>query len=91
MSATRKSADFLVADITNFDGIQKSIQSCLDRFGSMDAVVHAAYPHSKGWGTTLENLNPEYLYEDLKKQLGGAILLSQQVIKSFQMQGAPCI
>ena len=82
-----KRANFLVADITNINGIQKSIQSCIDHFGSMDAVVHAAYPRSKGWGTTLENLNPENLYEDLNKQLGGAILLSQQVIKQFQSQG----
>ena len=80
-------ADFLVADITNVDGIQKSIQSCLDRFGSIDAVVHAAYPHSAGWGATLENLQPNQLFEDLNKQLGGAILLSQQVIQQFQQQG----
>ena len=76
-------ADFFVADITTASGIQKSIQSCVVKFGKIDAIVHAAYPRSAGWGATLENLQAEHLFEDLSKQLGGAILLSQQVIHSF--------
>ena len=83
-----KQAKFLVADITTVAGIQQSIQACVAQFGKVDAVVHAAYPHSMGWGATLENLKPEYLFEDLNKQLGGAILLSQQVIHYFQQQGS---
>ena len=80
-------ADFLVADITTISGIQNAIQSCVARFGRVDAVVHAAYPRSAGWGAALENLQAEHLFEDLSKQLGGAILLSQQVISQFQQQG----
>ena len=80
-------ADFLVADITTVPGIQNAIQSCVARFGKVDAVVHAAYPRSAGWGSTLENLQPQHLFEDLGNQLGGAILLSQQVISQFQQQG----
>ena len=53
----------------------------------MDAVVHAAYPQSAGWGSSLENLKSEHLYEDLNKQLGGAILISQKVIQQFRHQG----
>ena len=80
-------ADFLVADITTVSGIRTAIQACLARFGKVDAVVHAAYPRSAGWGATLENLQAEHLFEDLSNQLGGAILLSQQVISQFQQQG----
>ena len=80
-------ASFLVADITTVSGIQNAIQSCAAQFGKVDAVIHAAYPRSEGWGATLENLQPEHLFEDLNKQLGGAMLLSQQVIKQFQQQG----
>ena len=47
-------ADFLVADITTVSGIQKAIQAYLGRFGKVDAVVHAAYPRSAGWWSTLE-------------------------------------
>ena len=80
-------SEFLLADITTISGIQTAIQACVSHFGKVDAVVHAAYPRSVGWGTTLENLKPEHLFEDLSKQLGGAILLSQQVISQFQQQG----
>ena len=82
-----KQADFLEADVTTVSGIQNAIQSCVSNFGKVDAVVHAAYPRSSGWGATLENLQAEHLFEDLSKQLGGAIMLSQQVIKQFQQQG----
>lgn len=78
---------FLEADITTMEGIQHAVEVCMNRFGRLDAVVHAAYPRSKGWGTHFEKLQPEYLYEDLNKQLGGAILLSQNVLKHFIQQG----
>ena len=64
-------SEFLLADITTISGIQTAIQACVSHFGKVDAVVHAAYPRSVGWGTTLENLKPEHLFEDLSKQLGG--------------------
>ena len=80
-------AHFFEADITTLEGIQQSVQACLSRFGRLDAVVHAAYPRSDGWGTHFEQLQPEYLYEDLNKQLGGAILLSQNALKHFVQQG----
>ena len=80
-------AHFLLADITTISGIQSAIQACVSHFGKFDAVVHAAYPRSVGWGATLENLQAGHLFEDLSKQLGGAILLSQQVISQFQQQG----
>ncbi len=83
----KENAPFLAADITNLNDIQEGIAACVSIFGKVDAVIHAAYPKSVGWGATLENLKPEHLFEDLNKQLGGAVLLSQQVIKQFQQQG----
>ena len=83
----KENAPFLAEDITTSNGIQKGIAACVSIFGKVDAVIHAAYPRSVGWGDSLENLKPEHLFEDLNKQLGGAILLSQQVIKQFQQQG----
>ena len=80
-------ARFLATDITTINGIQKSIEACVSCFGRIDSVIHAAYPRSSGWGARLEILQQENLFEDLNKQLGGAILLSQQVIHQFQRQG----
>ncbi len=83
----KENAPFLAADITTLIGIQEGIAACVSNYGKVNAVIHAAYPCSAGWGANLEDLKPEYLFEDLNKQLGGAILLSQQVIKQFQQQG----
>ena len=83
----KENAPFLAADITTLSGIQEVIAACISYFGKVDAAIHAAYPRSLGWGVNLENLKPEHLFEDLNKQLGGAILLSQQVIKQFKQQG----
>ena len=80
-------AQFLATDITSVKAIQQSIKTCITHFGKVDAVIHAAYPRSAGWGATLENLQSENLFEDLNNQLGGAILISQQAIKQFQKQG----
>ena len=82
-----KKAFFYQADTSMAGGIEQSIQACVAQFGKVDTVVHAAYPRSAGWGATLENLKPEHLFEDLNKQLGGAIILSQQVLHYFQQQG----
>jgi NAD(P)-dependent dehydrogenase (short-subunit alcohol dehydrogenase family) len=78
---------FVDQDITTVSGIQQAMEACIFQFGRVDAVVHTAYPHSAGWGATLEKLKPEHLFEDLNKQLGGSILLSQQAVKQFQLQG----
>ena len=83
----RENAPFLAADITNLNGMQEGIAACVSNFGKIDAVIHAAYPRSAGWWSTFDNLKPEHLSEDLNNQLGGAILLSRQVIQHFQQQG----
>ena len=82
-----ENARFMATDITNVNGMQNSIEACESCFGKIDSVIHAAYPRSSGWGARLEDLKPGHLFEDLNKQLGGAILLSQQVIQQFQKQG----
>ena len=37
-----------------------------------------AYPKSKGWGTKFENLEEDFLMEDIKNQLGSAIIFSKE-------------
>ena len=59
----------------------------LDKFGEIDAAIHAAYPKSKGWGTKFENLEEDFLMEDIKNQLGSAIIFSQRIISCFLKQG----
>jgi len=77
---------FMPLDIIDSDSIDQAIASGIKQFGSVDACVNSAYPRSKNWGTALEYLTMEDIQEHLKLQLGGAILLSQRIMKHFISQ-----
>ena len=87
-SIGRKYSSYYSADISSDSGINEAIFTCIKYFGKVDAVVHSAYPRSVQWGVDFEQLESQYLFEDLNKQLGGAILLSQHVIKQFKSKKA---
>jgi len=76
-----------VEDLSKPDGIDSLISNSTLALGRIDSVVHCAYPRSKGWGQNFEDLEPENLFLDLNAQLGGAILLSQKILKTFTNQG----
>lgn len=77
----------IVADATNIDEIDLCITKAVQRFGRIDAAVHSAYPRSLGWGTAFEDLKTKFLFEDITKHLGGAILFSQRIFKYYKKQG----
>jgi 3-oxoacyl-[acyl-carrier protein] reductase len=78
---------FVPMDITDAESVVRAIARGIKQFGAVDACVNAAYPHTTKWGTTFENLEMEDLQENLKLQLGGAIILSQRMMKHFISQG----
>ena len=78
---------FVPMDISNAHSIDQAIQTGLQKFGSVDACVNAAYPRTTQWGTPFEELKMENLHENLKLQLGGSIILSQRLMKHFMSQG----
>lgn len=76
-----------VNNVATQTGIDALITKAVNSVNSIDGAVHSAYPTSAGWGTSFEEINPEYLYQDLNMQLGGAILFSQRLLRHFQNQG----
>ena len=74
-------------DITDAESVVRAIERSIKQFGAVDACVNAAYPRTAKWGTTFENLEMEDLQENLKLQLGGAIILSQQMMKHYVARG----
>jgi NAD(P)-dependent dehydrogenase (short-subunit alcohol dehydrogenase family) len=82
-----KQVKFSPMDITEADSIDRAIAVGVKQFGSVDACVNSAYPRTAAWGTPFEELEMEDLQENLKLQLGGAILLSQRIMKHFVEQG----
>ena len=84
---TPQNAMYVRADITKTNEIDRLIEVALEQFGQVDGAVHAAYPRSSAWGTRFEELEAEFLKEDLCNQLGGAILFSQSILRHFLKQG----
>ena len=82
-----KQVKFTPMDITDADSIDRAIAVGVKQFGSVDACVNSAYPRTTAWGTSFEELKLEDVQENLKLQLGGAILLSQRIMKHFVEQG----
>jgi NAD(P)-dependent dehydrogenase (short-subunit alcohol dehydrogenase family) len=78
---------FMPLDIIDSDSIDQAIASGVQQFGVVDACVNAAYPRTASWGTSFEELEVAELQENLKFQLGGAIILSQRMMKHFVVQG----
>ena len=78
---------FVPMDIIDSDSIDQAITRGIKQFGAVDACVNAAYPRTASWGTTFEELEVAELQENLKLQLGGAIILSQRMMKHFIAQG----
>mgnify|MGYP001311805839 CR=1 FL=1 len=75
------------ADITKTSDLKKIIEKGYNKFSKIDGCVNCAYPMSKGFKNSFENLDFKNLKEDLSSQLGGPILLSQKFIKFFIKQG----
>jgi NAD(P)-dependent dehydrogenase (short-subunit alcohol dehydrogenase family) len=78
---------FIPMDITDSESVDSAIASGIKYFGAVDACVNAAFPRTEKYGTTFENLEMDDLQENLKLQLGGAIILSQRMMKHFVAQG----
>tara|TARA_B100000575_G_C23095522_1_gene631850 strand:+ start:14 stop:766 length:753 start_codon:yes stop_codon:yes gene_type:complete len=74
-------------DITKPKSLDEVIKKGNIKFSKIDACINCAYPKSKGFKSTFENLEFKNLKEDLAAQLGGAILISQKFIKYFLKQG----
>jgi len=82
-----ENADIFIGDITEAQIVDGIIEHGKNKFGKIDAAVHSAYPVSKQWGKTFEDLEPANLKEDLFMQLGSAIIFSQRMIRHFLDNG----
>ena len=78
---------FAPMNITDAGSVDQAIADGMKQFGSVDACINSAYPRTANWGTPFENLEMEDIQENLKLQLGGAILLAQRILKHFISQG----
>ena len=81
-----KNVKFIKCVVGKDKDIDNLINKSFYLFKSIDAVVYCAYPKSTEWGTNFERLKRKYLNEDIKNNLGSAIIFSQKIIKFFLKQ-----
>lgn len=80
-------ASYICSDITDEQEIESLFSKTFSHFGLISSVIHAAYPVSDGWGSSLDELQAKYLYQDINNQLGTSILISKHSMQAFQSQG----
>lgn len=78
--------NFFKIDVTNQESTKKFLNFVKKKFNRIDALIHCAYPKTRDWGKSFEKLKYSSLSKNLSFQLGGTILLSQQIIKIFKKQ-----
>jgi len=75
-------------DVTDSEDFDRTIRAVRDQHGRLDAVVHSAYPRTASWGTRFEDLDEDEVAENLRLQLGSAIMVSQKAVNRFREQGS---
>lgn len=75
-------------DITSPSSIAQAIATIHDRYGKIDALVNSAYPRTASWGKRdFFSMDFDDFCENMKLQLGGYVLTSQQFAIYFKKQG----
>lgn len=77
---------FQRCDITNTNDIQNLIDTTLNKFEKIDALVNNAYPRNKNYGRKFEDVSFEDFCENVNMHLGGYFLMTQQVTKVMMKQ-----
>ncbi len=80
-------AIFRQMNICSKESLKETIQSVLEQFGRIDALVNNAYPRNKNYGRKLEDVTYTDFCENISINLGGLFLTSQQFALHFNKQG----
>ncbi len=79
---------FVLMDITSKESISSAIKQIHSKYGKINALVNNAYPRTKNWcKNNFYHLDFEDFCENMRLQLGGYVLTSQQFVPYFKEQG----
>lgn len=88
IDSEKKKSFFVNLDITSQKSISHAISAIHQKYGQIDALVNNAYPRTAQWGkNNFYNFDFEDFCENMKLQLGGYVLTSQQFALYFKKQG----
>ena len=60
-------------DICSSNNIDELVSYSITNFKSITSAIHCAYPRSEQWGNKFEEIDINFLSQDLKNQLGISI------------------
>lgn len=73
-------------DVTSIESIKETVDKVNSHFGRIDGLVNNAYPRTKDWGTSFEDITPNSLKDNVNWQLNSYILFCQEVLKIMKTQ-----
>jgi NAD(P)-dependent dehydrogenase (short-subunit alcohol dehydrogenase family) len=77
----------VVTDITSENSIKELIESVLNKYGHIDAILNNAYPHNIAYGRKLEDVCLLDFNDNVSKHLGGYFECMKQFSIYFKKQG----
>lgn len=77
----------LYCDITSDESIIEVVSKVIDKYNHIHGLVNNAYPRTKDWGASFEEIKPESLRKNIDWQFNSYFLMSQQVLKQMRLQG----
>lgn len=73
-------------DITKDEEIINAVDSIFNFYGRIDGLVNNAYPRTKDWGSSFEDITTESWRTNVDWQLNSYFVMSQQVLKIMKAQ-----
>lgn len=77
---------FQSCNITKIEDIMSLIDTTLNKFGKIDALVNNAYPRNEHYGKKYEDVEFTDFCENVNLHLGGYFLMAQQISKVMMKQ-----
>lgn len=87
LAETNDRISYRHCDVTDTEALDQELGAVRTQHGGLDAVVHSAYPRTEGWGTPFEDLGEGEVAENLRLQLGSAIMVSQRAVAHLREEG----
>jgi len=80
-------AGTLFCDITSDASIIEVVAKIIEKYEYIHGLVNNAYPRTKDWGTSFEEIEFDSWRNNVDWQLNSYFFLSQQVLKQMRQQG----
>ena len=75
---------YIKCDITDADAVSQMVTIVIEKYKKIDGLVNNAYPRTKDWGNTFENVSLDSWKQNVDMQLNSCFHLSQLVLAEMK-------